>query len=73
MQTEQGTNLLMYKGYTYKRANNSENYYCTRKNSKCRARLKLGIDGRVVRAYCDHPHAPPVYHRLPNGKCVRAK
>ncbi|KAI5646678.1 FLYWCH zinc finger domain-containing protein [Phthorimaea operculella] len=53
--------MLVYKGYTFTQSKMSRNYYCTKKNAKCRARLKLDEAGHIAQIQDYHVHEPPNY------------
>ncbi|CAH2040250.1 unnamed protein product, partial [Iphiclides podalirius] len=52
----------MMDGYTYSQNANSHNYYCSKKDSGCKARIKLAKDGRINQALCTHFHERPRYN-----------
>ncbi|KAL0831870.1 hypothetical protein ABMA28_001400 [Loxostege sticticalis] len=56
-----GKQLLMMNEYTYSQNAQTLNYYCSKKDSGCKARIKLNKDGRIKEAICKHFHAPPKY------------
>lgn len=62
----------MMNGYTYSQNAQSRNYYCSKKDSGCRARIKLKENGQVREANCKHTHAPPVYIRTSSGEYIKA-
>ncbi|KAL0831869.1 hypothetical protein ABMA28_001399 [Loxostege sticticalis] len=61
----------MLNGYTYSQRNNSRNYYCSKKDHGCKARVCFDIDGTIKRVNCFHDHEPPKYVTLKNGQCVK--
>lgn len=69
--TDRGGQLLMMENYTYSRNHqNTNTYYCSKRTGgKCRALVKLGSDGLLVKANLDHNHEAP-YTKI-NGKYVR--
>ncbi|KAF9412002.1 hypothetical protein HW555_009357 [Spodoptera exigua] len=59
--TKKGKYLLMYQGYTYSQQHHTRNYYCSKKNSGCKARLKLDYDGKILSGFTEHFHPAPSY------------
>ncbi|CAH2040251.1 unnamed protein product, partial [Iphiclides podalirius] len=54
----------MLNGYTFSKHCRSMNFYCSKKNQGCKAKVKMGKDGRIVAnpiEKCIHNHAPPKY------------
>lgn len=68
--SQRGHNLLRCKQYTYF-DNGGRRYYCTNKHGRCRARLKLGVDGKIQSVSGEHCHPPPVYVKTSTGKMVK--
>lgn len=70
--TPRGKKLLMLNGYTYSQKNLTRNYYCSKKDAGCKARVKLDKDGSVNSASVTiHFHDPPQYVVLPHGDYVK--
>ncbi|KAF9796489.1 hypothetical protein SFRURICE_014660 [Spodoptera frugiperda] len=60
--TKKGKFLLMFQGYTYSQQNQSRNYYCSKKDVGCKARLKLDSNGKIIStAFTTHMHPAPKY------------
>ncbi|CAH0399059.1 unnamed protein product [Chilo suppressalis] len=59
--SKRGKHLLMIEGYTYSQMKDSRNYYCSKKDSGCRARVKLDEMGGIANAQTEHQHPPPKY------------
>lgn len=63
-----GKKLLMYKDYTFtQHLKYPRNFYCTKKDSGCRAKVGYGPDGKVRRLNDAHNHEPPKYVITPSG------
>lgn len=58
--SSRGKQLLMYKGYTYSQSGESVIYYCSKKYSGCKARVKI-LYKELVDTYSKHTHEPPRY------------
>lgn len=70
--TKRGKFLLMYKGYTYSQQHWSANYYCSKKDSGCKAKIKLDSLGRILPiSQIEHMHPPPQYLMMPKGNYVK--
>ncbi|CAH2085759.1 unnamed protein product [Euphydryas editha] len=55
----------MLMGYTYSKSSKTSNYYCSKKDQGCKARLKLDQDGKIVRHNnLVHGHPPPQYREI---------
>lgn len=65
--TRKGKRLLMLDGYTYSQNGTSFNYYCSKKDAGCKARIRLDITGRVHQAQNVHLHERPKYIKTPTG------
>lgn len=63
--------LLMCNGHTYSQRNLSSSYYCSSKDLGCKARIKLGIGGKIVSSYLNHIHDPPKYFKTKTGEYIR--
>uniref|UniRef100_A0A2H1VPS2 SFRICE_011211 n=1 Tax=Spodoptera frugiperda TaxID=7108 RepID=A0A2H1VPS2_SPOFR len=60
--TNKGKFLIMFQGYTYSQARQTCNYYCSKKDMGCRARLKLDANGKILpTSFTLHIHDPPKY------------
>lgn len=61
--TKNGRFLLMLNGYTFSRQSKSNNFYCSKKDAGCKAKVKLGPDGEVIVAPEpeEHMHPRPLY------------
>lgn len=71
MPTPKGKHMLMVNEYTFSQKNNSTSYYCSKKDSGCKARIRLDATGKIVQADVNHTHDPPKYVVLANGKYVK--
>ncbi|VVC90622.1 unnamed protein product, partial [Leptidea sinapis] len=65
--TRSGKYLLMIDGFTFSQMRNTLNYYCSKKDSGCKARVKLTSDGKIslnqMSCLSTHTHPPPKYYR----------
>lgn len=63
----------MVNGYTYAKHSQGLNYYCSKKNNRCRARVKLDENGFIKEKTEDfvHNHPPPKYKKLTNGMYIK--
>ncbi|CAH2085755.1 unnamed protein product [Euphydryas editha] len=60
--TQRGKFLIMFNDYTYSQMGDTDNYYCSKKNAGCRARIKVSRDGRLLESTSTpHIHDPPIY------------
>ncbi|CAH2267937.1 jg8399 [Pararge aegeria aegeria] len=60
--TRSGKHLLMLDGFTYSQMKQSNNYYCSKKDSGCKARVKLLSEGKISQqSVTIHAHPPPKY------------
>lgn len=60
--TRQGNRLLMLNGYTYSQNLRAPcNYYCSKKNVGCKAKVKFGSNGNIQSVDLDHSHEKPNY------------
>lgn len=71
--TRAGRFLLMLDGYTFSRQNNTNNFYCSKKDSGCKTKVKLDRQGMIVKAPrpSDHSHQKPVYIVSRDGTMVK--
>ncbi|KAL0831868.1 hypothetical protein ABMA28_001398 [Loxostege sticticalis] len=70
--TKKGNHLLMINGYTYRKDNKTQsNYYCSKLQSGCRARVKLTPDGEVKEIQGHHIHEPPTYVKTSTGVYIK--
>ncbi|KAH9645073.1 hypothetical protein HF086_005618 [Spodoptera exigua] len=70
--TKKGKFLLMFQGYTYSQQHQTRNYYCSKKDSGCKARLKLDCNGKILpTSFIQHLHPPPKYVVMPKGQYVK--
>lgn len=52
----------------------SDNYYCSKKNLGCRARVKVSRDGRLLKnTLTPHSHPPPEYVITSSGDYVKIR
>ncbi|CAG9787379.1 unnamed protein product [Diatraea saccharalis] len=65
--TQRGKHLLMMNRYTYSQMKDSRNYYCSKKDMGCKARVKLDSEGGVANAITEHKHPPPNYMLTSQG------
>lgn len=63
--------LLMVNGYTFSKHSRSNNYYCSKKDQGCKARLKMEGNGVIVKQDVHHLHPPPSYVRTTSGVYVK--
>ncbi|CAK1579142.1 unnamed protein product [Parnassius mnemosyne] len=57
--TRRGKHLLIFGNYTFSQMNYTNNFYCSKKDSGCKARVKLSFDGSIQHAFTEHTHPPP--------------
>ncbi|KAL0881462.1 hypothetical protein ABMA27_001325 [Loxostege sticticalis] len=70
--TKKGNHLLMINGFTYRKDNKTQsNYYCSKLQSGCRARVKLTPDGEVKEIQGHHIHEPPTYVKTSTGVYIK--
>lgn len=69
--THRGKHLLMLDGYTYSQMKTTRNYYCSKKDVGCKARVKLAEDGNIFSAFVKHSHGPPKYMITNDGTFVK--
>lgn len=71
--TRNGRFLLMLDGFTFSRQNKSNNFYCSKKDAGCKAKVKLTHDGDVIVApkVDDHKHPRPVYLVKEDGTLMK--
>ena len=70
--TKKGKYLLMYQGFTFSQQHRSQNYYCSKKDSGCKARVKLDRDGRILpTSQTIHCHPPPKYLVMAKGEYIK--
>lgn len=62
----------MLNGYTYSQMRCTNNYYCSKKDSGCKARVKLLDDGSIsVNSIIVHIHPPPKYMITATGRYIK--
>lgn len=61
----------MMDGYTYSQLHQSMNYYCSKKDKGCKAKIQLDKEGNVKKADRLHSHPPPQYMCLSSGRYVK--
>lgn len=62
----------MVDGYTYSQMRDTNNYYCSKKNAGCKARVKVSRDGRLISdSAAGHIHPPPNYTVTSSGTFVK--
>ncbi|KPJ13097.1 hypothetical protein RR48_05206 [Papilio machaon] len=66
-----GKQWILCEKYTYAQHMYGLLYYCTRKNSGCKARIKLNKHGNVTAYDPCHLHEPPLYYVTSKGKYVK--
>lgn len=67
--TRQGNRLLMLNGYTYSQNLRApRNYYCSKKNVGCKAKVKFGSNGKIRSAHLIHSHEQPKYMITKSGE-----
>ncbi|XP_045496215.1 protein tramtrack, beta isoform isoform X23 [Colias croceus] len=73
--TRSGKHLLMVNGYTFSQCKNSKNFYCSKKDAGCKARVKLTADQRISNDHSDfrHFHPPPQYIITSSGNYYKVK
>ncbi|XP_047531535.1 uncharacterized protein LOC125067165 [Vanessa atalanta] len=52
----------MLEGFTFAQTINRRYWYCSKRKIGCKARVRLGEDGRIIFAFNQHNHVPPRYH-----------
>lgn len=62
--------LLLYKGYTFAQMNSDRLYYCSKKKTGCKARVRME-SGFIIYADVTHTHEPPRYKCTSSGEYVR--
>lgn len=67
--TARGKQLLMVNGFTYSQYRETGNFYCSKKDVGCRAKVKLCSDGRITVGNT-HTHEPPKY-AVVSGRYVK--
>ncbi|KAL0881471.1 hypothetical protein ABMA27_001334 [Loxostege sticticalis] len=65
--------VLVYQGYTYANMGYKNRWYCSKKNSGCKARLNVDIQLGEVEAFNEHHHDKPVLYRNGKGELVRLR
>lgn len=73
IQTRFGGKMLMFDGYTYSRRFPTMNYYCSKKDRGCKAKVKLNAMDEIVSdiKLCVHDHEPPKYRISSSGIYVK--
>lgn len=69
--TNRGKFLLMLNGFTFSQMKQTNNYYCSKKDAGCKARVKLDPEGIIVQFSTEHTHPPPKYMLTPSGKYIK--
>lgn len=62
--------LLLYKEYTFARMNSDRLYYCSKKKTGCKAKVRME-NGNIIYADVTHTHEPPKYKCTSKGEYVR--
>ncbi|CAH2040252.1 unnamed protein product, partial [Iphiclides podalirius] len=70
--SQRGKNLLMLDNYTFSQMKLTHNFYCSKKDSGCKARVKL-FNGSILKKFTEHNHPPPKYVVTPNGFYVKIR
>lgn len=62
----------MVNGFTYSQHSSSRNsYYCSKKDSGCKGKVKLGSNGEIMNADFNHSHEPPQYMMTKAGHYIK--
>lgn len=61
----------MINKYTFCEIGRNGNYYCSKHASGCKCKVKLDVNGVVLKADYDHNHEPPRFMKTANGKYIR--
>lgn len=62
----------MVNGYTYSQMKDSDNYYCSKKNTGCKARVKFNNTGKLLsNCILQHVHPPPNYVITAGGRYIK--
>lgn len=63
----------MLNNYTYSQMKQSSNYYCSKKDAGCKAKVKIDKDGKIDSYYSRtcHNHDPPKYMITAAGKYIK--
>ncbi|XP_022825808.1 uncharacterized protein LOC111355923 [Spodoptera litura] len=58
----------MLNGYTFASSASKRNWYCSKKNTGCKAKIHMADDGVTIReAVNEHHHKPPSYYITKSG------
>lgn len=70
--TRRGKHLLMYKDFTFSQQNRSRNFYCSKKDEGCKAKIKLDDNGQILPvSNTVHIHPPPLYIMSSQGNYIK--
>ncbi|CAK1579141.1 unnamed protein product [Parnassius mnemosyne] len=69
--TRRGKYLLMLNRYTFSQMKQTNNFYCSKKDAGCKARVKLSTNGLIQQAFTGHTHPPPKYMVTSDGIYVK--
>lgn len=62
----------MVDGYTYSQMRDTNNYYCSKKNAGCRARVKISGDSKLLNvSSAPHTHSKPNYMITSGGRYIK--
>ncbi|GBP73779.1 hypothetical protein EVAR_42951_1 [Eumeta japonica] len=64
-------NLLIYKGYSFSQWQASRYWYCSRKNTGCKARIHLNDNDQIAFYDGMHTHDPPRFYVTKAGHYVK--